>query len=258
MGLRLGDDAPNFTAETTDGTINFHEWLGNGWGILFSHPKDYTPVCTTELGYMARIKGEFDKRGVKILAISVDPLDSHRGWMKDINETQNCTVTYPIIADPEKVANLYDMIHPNSLDSMTVRSVFVIGPDKKIKLMLTYPASCGRNFDELLRVVDSLQLTAKYKVATPVNWKDGQDCIICAIDKCHEVLRRCRQPFHPLAIFSNRTQERNNDLCLGHLSLHVRCDDVLDILICHFCLFATRIDRHAPGTHTGAMFAIWH
>ena len=179
MGLRLGDEAPNFTAETTDGTINFHEWLGNGWGILFSHPKDYTPVCTTELGYMARIKGEFDKRGVKILAISVDPLDSHRGWMKDINETQNCTVTYPIIADPEKkVADLYDMIHPNSLDSMTVRSVFVIGPDKKIKLMLTYPASCGRNFDELLRVVDSLQLTAKYKVATPVNWKDGQDCII--------------------------------------------------------------------------------
>lgn len=179
MGLRLGDDAPNFTAETTEGPINFHEWLGGGWGILFSHPKDYTPVCTTELGYMARIKGEFDKRGVKILAISVDPLDSHRGWMKDINETQSCTVAYPIIADPEKkVADLYDMIHPNSLDSMTVRSVFVIGPDKKIKLMLTYPASCGRNFDELLRVVDSLQLTAKYKVATPVNWKDGQDCII--------------------------------------------------------------------------------
>ena len=179
MGLRLGDDAPNFTAETTEGTINFHEWLGGGWGILFSHPKDYTPVCTTELGYMARIKGEFDKRGVKILAISVDPLDSHRGWTKDINETQNCTVSYPIIADSEKkVADLYDMIHQNSLDSMTVRSVFVIGPDKKVKLMLTYPASCGRNFDELLRVVDSLQLTAKYKVATPVNWKDGQDCII--------------------------------------------------------------------------------
>ena len=179
MGLRLGDEAPNFTAETTEGTINFHEWLGTGWGILFSHPKDFTPVCTTELGYMAKIKGEFDKRGVKILAISVDGLESHRGWTKDINETQNCTVAYPIIADPEKkVANLYDMIHPNSLDSMTVRSVFVIGPDKKIKLMLTYPASCGRNFDELLRVVDSLQLTAKFKVATPVNWKDGQDCII--------------------------------------------------------------------------------
>ncbi len=179
MGLRLGDDAPNFTAETTEGTINLHEWLGNGWGILFSHPKDFTPVCTTELGYMAKIKGEFDKRGVKILAISVDPLDSHRGWTKDINETQSCTVSYPLIADPEKkVATLYDMIHPNALDNMTVRSVFVIGPDKKIKLMLTYPASCGRNFDELLRVVDSLQLTSKYKVATPVNWKDGQDCII--------------------------------------------------------------------------------
>ncbi len=179
MGLRLGDDAPNFTAETTDGTVNFHEWLGSGWGILFSHPKDYTPVCTTELGYMARIKGEFDKRGVKILAISVDPLDSHRGWMKDINETQNCTVMCPMIAGlGREVVNLCFKFDPNSLDSMTVRSVFVIGPDKKIKLMLTYPASCGRNFDELLRVVDSLQLTAKYKVATPVNWKDGQDCII--------------------------------------------------------------------------------
>ena len=179
MGLRLGDDAPNFTAETTDGTINFHEWLGSGWGILFSHPKDYTPVCTTELGYMARIKGDFDKRGVKILAISVDPLDSHRGWMKDINETQNCTVTYPIIADPEKkVANLYDMIHPNSLDSMTVRSVFVIGPDKKIKLMMTYPMTTGRNFDEILRALDSMQMTARHKVATPVNWKHGEDVII--------------------------------------------------------------------------------
>ena len=179
MALRLGDEAPNFTAETTEGTIKFHEWLGNGWGILFSHPKDFTPVCTTELGYMARIKDDFGKRGVKIIAISVDPLDSHRGWTKDINETQHCTVSYPLIADPDKkVATLYDMIHPNALDNMTVRSVFVIGPDKKVKLMLTYPASCGRNFDELLRVVDSLQLTAKYKVATPVNWKDGQECII--------------------------------------------------------------------------------
>jgi alkyl hydroperoxide reductase subunit AhpC len=179
MALRLGDEAPNFTAETTEGTVKFHEWLGSGWGILFSHPKDFTPVCTTELGYMARVKGEFDKRGVKVIAISVDPLDSHKGWTKDINETQHCTVSYPLIADPEKkVAMLYDMIHPNAADNMTVRSVFVIGPDKKVKLMLTYPASCGRNFDELLRVVDSLQLTAKYKVATPVNWKDGQDCII--------------------------------------------------------------------------------
>ena len=179
MALRLGDEAPNFTAETTEGTINFHEWLGNGWGILFSHPKDFTPVCTTELGTMARIMPEFKKRNVKVLAISVDPIDSHKGWIKDINETQNCTVAYPIIADPEKkIAQLYDMIHPNALDNMTVRSVFIIGPDKKIKLMLTYPASTGRNFDELLRVVDSLQLTAQYKVATPANWKHGEDCII--------------------------------------------------------------------------------
>jgi len=179
MAVRLGDITPNFTAETTEGTITFHDWLGGGWGILFSHPKDFTPVCTTELGYMARLTGEFDKRGVKVIAISVDPLDSHKGWTKDINETQHCTVSYPIIADPDKtVAMLYDMIHPNALDNMTVRSVFVIGPDKTVKLMLTYPASCGRNFDELLRVIDSLQLTAKYKVATPVNWKDGEDCIV--------------------------------------------------------------------------------
>ncbi len=179
MALRLGDEAPNFTADTTEGKINFHEWLGSGWGILFSHPKDFTPVCTTELGYMARVKGEFEKRGVKVIAISVDPLESHKGWTKDINETQHCTVNFPMIADPEKkTAMLYDMIHPNASDNMTVRSVFVIGPDKKIKLMITYPASCGRNFEELLRVVDSLQLTAKFKVATPVNWKDGQDCII--------------------------------------------------------------------------------
>ncbi|WP_447986216.1 peroxiredoxin [Nitrospira sp. Nam74] len=179
MALRLGDEAPNFTAETTEGTINFHEWLGNGWGILFSHPKDFTPVCTTELGTMARIMPEFKRRNVKVLAISVDPVDSHKGWIKDINETQNCTVSYPIIADPEKkVAQLYDMIHPNALDNMTVRSVYMIGPDKKIKLMLTYPASTGRNFDELLRVMDSLQLTAQYKVATPANWKHGEDCII--------------------------------------------------------------------------------
>lgn len=179
MALRLGDEAPNFTAETTQGTVNFHEWLGNGWGILFSHPKDYTPVCTTELGAMAKLTEEFKQRNVKVLAISVDPIDSHKGWVNDINETQGCTVSYPIIADPEKkVANLYDMIHPNALDNMTVRSVFIIGPDKKVKLTLTYPASTGRNFQEILRVVDSLQLTAKYKVATPVNWKDGEDCII--------------------------------------------------------------------------------
>jgi thioredoxin-dependent peroxiredoxin len=179
MALRLGDEAPNFTAETTEGTINFHEWLGNGWAILFSHPKDFTPVCTTELGTMAKIVPEFKKRNVKVIAVSVDPIEAHKGWIKDINETQNCTVNYPLIADPErKVAQLYDMIHPNAIDNLTVRSVFVIGPDKKIKLMLTYPASTGRNFDELLRVIDSLQLTANYKVATPANWKQGEDCII--------------------------------------------------------------------------------
>lgn len=179
MAIRLGDTAPDFTAESTEGTINFHEWLGDGWGILFSHPKDYTPVCTTELGYMSKIMPEFAKRNCKILAVSVDPLDSHQGWVNDINETQNTKVEYPLIADPDqKVANLYDMIHPNASDTLTVRSVFVIGPDKKVKLTLTYPASTGRNFDEVLRVLDSLQLTANYQVATPVNWKDGEDCII--------------------------------------------------------------------------------
>lgn len=188
MALRLGDEAPNFTAETTAGTINFHEWLGDGWGILFSHPKDFTPVCTTELGAVAKITEEFARRNVKVLAVSVDPLDSHKGWINDINETQQCTVQYPIIADPvRQVANLYDMIHPNALDNMTVRSVFVIGPDKKIKLTLTYPASTGRNFDEILRVVDSLQLTAKHQVATPANWKDGEDCIIVPAVKDEEI-----------------------------------------------------------------------
>ena len=188
MALRLGDEAPNFTAETTAGRIQFHEWLGNGWGILFSHPKDFTPVCTTELGAVAKITEEFAKRNVKVLAVSVDPLDAHRGWINDINETQNCTVAYPIIADPERnVANLYDMIHPNALDNMTVRSVFVIGPDKKIKLTLTYPASTGRNFDEILRVVDSLQLTANYQVATPANWNAGEDCIIVPAVKDEDV-----------------------------------------------------------------------
>ena len=188
MALRLGDEAPNFSAETTEGTVNFHEWLGDGWAILFSHPKDFTPVCTTELGTVAKITGEFKKRNVKVLAVSVDPIDSHKGWINDINETQSCTVSYPIIADPDRVvANLYDMIHPNALDNMTVRSVFVIGPDKKVKLTLTYPASTGRNFDEILRVVDSLQLTAKHQVATPANWKDGEDCIIVPAVKDEEI-----------------------------------------------------------------------
>jgi alkyl hydroperoxide reductase subunit AhpC len=179
MALRLGDTAPDFTAETTQGTINFHEWLGDSWGVLFSHPKDYTPVCTTELGMAAKLKSEFDKRNVKIIGLSVDPLESHLGWEKDIEETQGCAVNFPMIADPDrKVSDLYDMIHPNASDTFTVRSVYVIGPDKKIKLMITYPASTGRNFDELLRVIDSLQLTSNYSVATPVNWKEGEDCII--------------------------------------------------------------------------------
>jgi alkyl hydroperoxide reductase subunit AhpC len=188
MALRLGDLVPDFTAETTEGPIQFHKWLGEGWGVLFSHPKDYTPVCTTELGRVAKLKGDFQKRNVKVIAVSVDGLDSHKGWVKDINETQRCTVDYPIIADPEKkVATLYDMIHPNALDNLTVRTVFVVGPDKKLKLNLTYPASTGRNFDEILRVIDSLQLTAKYSVATPADWKHGEDCVVAPAIKTEEI-----------------------------------------------------------------------
>lgn len=179
MATRLGDTAPDFTAQTTEGEVRFHQWLGDSWGVLFSHPADFTPVCTTELGTVARIKSEFAKRNVKVLAVSVDSLDSHQRWVKDINETQACTMNFPIIADPDrKVATAYDMIHPNADDKATVRSVFIIGPDKKIKLTLTYPASTGRNFSEILRVIDSLQLTAKHRVATPADWKDGQDCIV--------------------------------------------------------------------------------
>jgi len=177
--IRLGDEAPNFNAQTTEGDINFHEWLGTSWGILFSHPADYTPVCTTELGTVAKYKPEFDKRNVKVLALSVDGLESHHEWIKDINETQGTVVNFPIIADEDrKVSELYDMIHPNANDKQTVRSVFVIGSDKKIKLIIVYPASTGRNFDELLRVIDSLQLTAYHKVATPANWKYGEDCVV--------------------------------------------------------------------------------
>ncbi|HEY7106121.1 MAG TPA: peroxiredoxin [Acidimicrobiia bacterium] len=179
MAIRLGDEAPNFTAETTEGTVNLYDYLGDGWGMLFSHPKDFTPVCTTELGAFANRKGEFEQRNVKLIGVSVDPLESHQGWAKDIEETQGAALNYPLIADPDhKVADLYDMIHPNANDTLTVRSVFIIGPDKKVKLMLTYPASTGRNVDELLRVIDSLQLTANYQVSTPVNWQDGDDCII--------------------------------------------------------------------------------
>ncbi|MDQ3738276.1 MAG: peroxiredoxin [Actinomycetota bacterium] len=179
MAVRLGDTAPDFTAETTEGSVNFHDWLGDSWGVLFSHPRDFTPVCTTELGYVAKIKPEFDKRNVKVIGLSVDPLDSHEKWQQDIEETQGAAVNFPMIGDPDKdVADLYDMIHPEASDTATVRSVFVIGPDKKVKLTLTYPASTGRNFDEILRVIDSLQLTADKKVATPANWKDGDDVII--------------------------------------------------------------------------------
>lgn len=177
--LRLGDTAPNFSAMTTEGQIMFHDWLGDSWGVLFSHPADFTPVCTTELGMVSKLKHEFDKRGVKVIGLSVDPIDSHNKWIKDINETQGTTVNFPMIADEDKyVSSLYDMIHPNADDKLTVRSVFVIGPDKKIKLTLTYPASTGRDFFEILRAIDSLQLTANFSVATPVNWKDGDDCII--------------------------------------------------------------------------------
>jgi alkyl hydroperoxide reductase subunit AhpC len=189
--LRLGDIAPDFEAETTQGKIKFHDWLGDSWGVLFSHPADFTPVCTTELGTVANYYPEFVKRNAKVIALSVDGLDSHHEWIKDINETQNTTVNFPIIADEDKrVATLYDMIHPNANESFTVRSVFIIGPDKKIKLTLTYPASTGRNFDELLRVIDSLQLTAKYSVATPANWKDGEKVVISTAVKDEEIAEK--------------------------------------------------------------------
>jgi len=186
MSLRIGDEAPNFKAETTQGTIDFHEWIGDGWAILFSHPKDFTPVCTTELGYMAKLQPEFARRNTKIMGLSIDPVDDHKRWSKDIEETQGTAPNYPMIGDADlNVAKLYDMIHPNAsggkrtaAENFTIRSVFVVGPDKKIKLVLTYPMTTGRNFDEVLRVLDSMQLTAKHKVATPVNWKQGEDVII--------------------------------------------------------------------------------
>ena len=191
MSLRLGDAAPNFTAQTSAGEIDFHNYLGNGWGVLFSHPADYTPVCTTELGKTALLQDEFSKRNVKVLAVSVDPLDKHEGWIKDINETQNTTVNFPLIADHDRnVATLYDMIHPNASATATVRSLFVIGPDKAVKLIITYPASTGRNFIEVLRVIDSLQLTANYSVATPADWKQGEDVIVVPAVSTEDAIKK--------------------------------------------------------------------
>ena len=210
MPLRLGDDAPDFTAETTEGTVRFHEWLGDSWGVLFSHPADFTPVCTTELGVVAKLKAEFAERDVKVIGVSVDPLDDHRGWVSDINETQNTTVNFPLIADPDKtVASMYDMIHPNEDDKATVRSVFVIGPDKKVKLTLTYPASTGRNFAEILRVIDSLQLTAYHQVATPVNWEDGEDCIIVPAVTDEEAVEKFPKGFTSIKPYLRYTPQPN-------------------------------------------------
>jgi alkyl hydroperoxide reductase subunit AhpC len=208
--LRLGDIAPDFEAETSQGKIKFHDWLGDSWGILFSHPADFTPVCTTELGTVANYYPEFEKRNVKVIALSVDGIDSHMEWIKDINETQNTTVNFPIIADEDKrIAELYDMIHPNASDSFTVRSVFIIGPDKKIKLMMTYPASTGRNFDELLRVIDSLQLTAKYSVATPANWKDGDKVVISTAVKDEDIAAKFPKGYERVKPYLRMTPQPN-------------------------------------------------
>ena len=219
MALRLGDDAPNFTAESTEGTINLYDYLGDSWGVLFSHPKDFTPVCTTELGYMAKIKPEFDKRNVKILGLSVDPLESHKGWVGDIEETQGQAPNYPLIADADfNVAKLYDMLPASTsgdpskrtpADNMTVRNVFVIGPDKKIKLILVYPMSTGRNFDEVLRVIDSLQLTSNYSVSTPVNWKDGDDVIIAPAISDEEAKKKFPKGWKALKSYLRLTPQPN-------------------------------------------------
>ncbi len=210
MTIRLGDIAPNFTAETTEGSLSFHEWLGSSWGVLFSHPADFTPVCTTELGLTSKLKDEFAKRNTKVIALSVDPLTSHKEWVKDINETQNTIVSFPIIADPEKkVANLYDMIHPNASETFTVRSVFIIGPDKKVKLTITYPASTGRNFFEILRVIDSLQLTANYSVATPANWEDGQEVVIAPAVKDEDIASKFPKGYRRVKSYLRLTPQPN-------------------------------------------------
>ncbi|MBE7172253.1 MAG: peroxiredoxin [Williamsia sp.] len=212
MSLQLGDTAPNFTADTTEGKIDFYEYLGDSWGVLFSHPADYTPVCTTELGRTAMLKDEFAKRNVKVLAVSVDPLDKHFGWKGDINETQNCSVDFPLIADEDrKVAELYGMIHPNASATATVRSLFVIGPDKKVKLMITYPASTGRNFFEVLRVIDSLQLTANYSVATPADWKEGEDVIVVPAVSTEDAVKKFPKGVKVVKPYLRYTPQPNKD-----------------------------------------------
>jgi len=208
--IRLGDDAPDFTVETTDGKLNLYEYLGDGWGVLFSHPKDFTPVCTTELGAVAKLKDEFTKRNAKVLAVSVDPLDSHKQWVSDINETQGTTVNFPIIADPDRtVSDLYGMIHPNASDTVTVRNVFIIGPDKKVKLIIVYPQSAGRNFQEILRVLDSLQLSAKYSVSTPADWKDGEDVIIMPAVSDDDAKQKFPKGFKALRPYLRLTPQPN-------------------------------------------------
>lgn len=210
MSLRLGDEAPNFKANTTEGEIDFHEYLGNSWGILFSHPADFTPVCTTELGRTALLKEEFAKRNVKVLAVSVDPVDSHLSWRNDINETQSCSVDFPIIADEKRVVSeLYDMIHPNANATMTVRSLFIIGPDKKVKLIITYPASTGRNFHEVLRVIDSLQLTANYSVATPANWQHGEDVIVVPAISTEDAIKKFEKGVKEIKPYLRYTPQPN-------------------------------------------------
>jgi len=211
MAVQLGGVAPDFTQESTEGTIRFHDWIGNHWAILFSHPKDFTPVCTTELGIVAKLKPEFEKRDVKVIALSVDDVKSHKGWIGDIEETQHTKMNFPILADPDrKVAGLYDMIHPQANDTLTVRSVFVIDPNKKVRAMITYPASTGRNFDEILRVVDSLQLTDKHQVATPGNWKQGEDCVIVpALQDPEEIKKKFPKGYKALKPYLRMTPQPN-------------------------------------------------
>ena len=210
MSIRLGDLAPDFIAASTEGNIKFHEWLGNSWGVLFSHPADFTPVCTTELGTVAKLKNEFEKRNVKVIALSVDPVETHYDWIKDINETQNTVVNFPIIADPIfEVSKLYDFVHPNASDKFTVRSVVILDPEKKVKLIITYPASTGRNFDEILRVIDSLQLTANYQVATPANWKQGEDVVVIPAIKTEDIAAKFPKGFTEIKSYLRTTPQPN-------------------------------------------------